>query len=155
MRDLYKEIEEYYILSEWLSKEPSSSIETDDKNEQRSTKLTTYHHKSDFEEPKKYHKDYSGVTHEVSWINNKPKDSMDSKEQKSSLHDAFHLHNHFVSNNTEVGDVVKNKPLEDESGNGNKRSRIYSKGAGFGDVNKTGEQHGIVKQYPEIGRAHV
>jgi hypothetical protein len=144
-----RELVNFYLMTEWLSKEPSSPIEADNNSEQRRTKLTTYHNNSNFEKPNKYHKDYSGATHEVSWINNKDKNTMNKDEQKKSLHDAFHLHHHFVKHGTETGDIIKNKPLDDDDQKGgNKRAKIYRKGAGFGEVGKDGHQYGIVKQHP-------
>ena len=148
MRNLYEEIQEFYLLNEGLSKEPTSPIEDHKDGANRSTNLTNYNNSSDFEEPAKYHKDYTGVTHLVSWENKKSKDSMSDKEKKDSLHDAMHLHNHFVKHGTEVGDVVKNTPIEDQDGSGgNKRARIYGKKAGFGSLSDAGIQYGTVKQH--------
>lgn len=147
MRDLVEEIEEYYLF-ESLSKEPSSPIQSDKYGENRKTKLTSYQSSTQPESPNQYHKDYSGITHSVSWQNNRSKDHMDHTERKQSLHDAMHLHHHFIKHNTEVGDVVSNQPIKDEDGKGgNKRSRIY-KAAGFGGLTDDEQQHGIVKQHP-------
>lgn len=146
MRELYQEIQEFYLLGEGLSKEPSSEIEFS-KSGNRQTKLTTYRHDSSIEVPSKYHKDYSGVNHTVAWKNIPDASAMSMKEKKTALHDAAHLHNHFIKHGTEVGDVVINEPLSDQDDTGkNKRSRIYKR-FGFGELsNKT--QYGIVKQHP-------
>jgi hypothetical protein len=153
MRDLYEEIQEYYLLNEALSKEPSSPIE--DTETGHSTKLTTY---------KKKHIgkiDDDRDLHSVSWVANKPKTGRveDRRDEMSSLHDALHLHHHFIKNGTRVGDIVRNNPAQDSksSGNddygnkvyGNKRAGLYKKVGGFGDVNHQGEQYGIVQQHPD------
>lgn len=149
MRVLYEEIEEYYLLREGLSKEPSSPIESDKYGENHKTKLTTYSNDSEFETPSRYHKDYSGVTHSVSWKTNNNRDNLSNKEKKDTLHDAMHLHHHFVKRVSKPGDIVKNTPLEDENRKGgNKRARIYAKQAGFGEMSSNGTQYGIVKQHP-------
>ena len=67
MRDLYEEIQDYYLLNEALSKNPTSPIETDEDHGMRSTNLTGYHNDSQFVFANRYHKDFSGVTHLVSW----------------------------------------------------------------------------------------
>jgi hypothetical protein len=150
MRDLYEEIQEYYLLQEALSKEPSTPIEDYEDGRTRTTRLTKYKNVSGFQPGNKYHPDYSGVRHDVSWNNNIDSDRMDHKQKKDSLHDAMHLHNHFIKHGTKPGDIVSNMPIPDTSDehSSNKRSRIYSKMAGFGQVGDDGEQHGIVKQHP-------
>jgi hypothetical protein len=145
MRDL---VEEIYMLMEGGTKEPSSPIEVDEKSGTRHTNLTTYSNDSEFEKPAKYHPDYSGITHTVNWKNHIPKKDATSRQARHTIFDAGHLHNHFIRHGTEVGDVVKNFPIEDEDENGgNKRSRIY-KSQGFGELSHSIVQHGIVKQHP-------
>ena len=152
MRDLYKEIQEFYLLGEGLSKQPSSPIidsKEDDMlgGKHKDTNLVRYFHdpmKDESISPN----NYSGTHHYVAWNNHKSKDSMSDKEKKDSLHDAMHLHNHFVKHNTEIGDLVSNKPDKDADG-GNRRARIYAKKAGFSDQHENEHQYGIVKQHPE------
>ena len=147
MRELYEEIQDYYILCEIGDKPPSSEIIVDNKNNIRKTELTKYKHNSQFDTPAQYHKDYSGVTHDVAWENIRHKHNLDRNLKNDTIRDALHLHNHFIKNNTEIGDIVRNSPTQDDNGDGNKRSRIYAKKAGFGDGDTETQQHGIVKQH--------
>ena len=180
MRDLYEEILKYYSLNESLSKEPSSpiTVSSDDEakkmdehslNTYRNTDLTTYHNKTkenyingreyklengkkEWHDDNQYHPGANGVVHEVSWHTNRPKNTMNNTERKNSLHDAMHLHNHFIKHEAEVGDVIKNTPANDnidKKTTGNQRSRIYSKMAGFGERNDDNVQYGIIKQHPD------
>ena len=150
MRDLYEEIQEYYLIAEALSKEPSSPITSTDYNQYRQTKLTKYHNGSSIEPAHAYDPSFTGIMHHVAWGNNMPKENMSDKEKKDTLHDAMHLHHHFIKHGTQVGDVLQNIPSSDTDGKGgNARSRIYAKKAGFGKLTKDNNiQYGIVKQHP-------
>ena len=148
MRELYEEIQEYYLLIEGLSKEPSSPIVANKYHNILSTKLNTYKATSSFAQPNLYHKNFSGAVHEVGWDNNHEADRLSTKEKVQTIHDAGHLHNHFIKHGTEVGDVVVNRPLDntDKNKKTNKRSSIYKR-FGFGDIDDNGMQFGHIKQH--------
>jgi hypothetical protein len=82
-------------------------------------------------------------------MNKKKGNSSSITDKKNTLHDAAHLHNHYIQNNTDIGDVVRSDTMPDADGEGNKRARIYGKMAGFGGLNKAGEQYGIVKKHAD------
>jgi hypothetical protein len=146
MRELVESIKKFY-LGEGSGK-PSSPIEYDDNDDSRSTKLTNYSHKSRFQPPNRYSPDYSGVTHTVEWKNKHSKNNLTPSDKMKTLADAKHLHHDFIDKSTKVGDVVKNIPVDDSIGGGNKRSRIYKK-QGFGNLDNMYSQYGIVKQHPD------
>lgn len=153
MRELVEEVNNFYSITEALSKEPSSPVTRNTDLNTYNTKLTKYGSDTKFEPTNRYHKDYSGVSHTVLWKGHKSSEAMSPKERKDTLHDAMHLHNHYIQHHTEVGDRVSNQPLSDDENSGvkksgNKRSRIYKAG-GFGDMDYDKVQHGIIKQHPD------
>lgn len=90
----------------------------------------------------KYHPDYSGITHKVSWDNNTELDN--PRERIRAVYQAKDAHNRYVNNNTEVGDVVRNIPAHGNP----KLAKLYQK-AGFSTPNRNNVQHAIVKQHPD------
>ena len=158
MRDLYEEIQDYYILNEALSKEPSSPIEDaiythDDTKSVRNTNLTTYNSsKINNTSRHPYHKEHNGTIHDVHWTSRKNSDLLNDIEKKNTLHDAMHLHNHFIKHGTKPGDIISNTPSRNGDKSVNRRERIYAKKAGFGSIDKdnpiSNSQYGIIKQHP-------
>lgn len=128
MREL---IESYLILQEIVATEkPEGHIKKNDDNNY-STTNTRYNGAPSIETPNRYHKEYTGITHDVSWDSHHNEQSSKSDRMKS-LMDAGHLHQHYIQNNTEHGDVVRNNPITDKDNSGkNKRERIYRR-QGFG-----------------------
>lgn len=158
MRDLYEEIQEYYTLTEVLTRPISSRVDyiEHDKNDDGEgygligTKYAKY--QSNSERMWGYHNKEGhivGNIHDVSWENNYDKKELNNHQKHHTLTDAIHLHNHFIKHETKPGDVIKNTPLKDENESGNKRSRIYTKVAKFGNLDKNGDQYGIIKQHPD------
>lgn len=149
MRKLYEEIENFYLIQEAISKEPSSEIEVSKHARTRNTKLATHTRETEFEEPYKYHKDYSGITHEVDVQPNKSKDDLTPQYGRQTVSDMHHLHVHFIKHTADVGDVVRHTPILDKDRKVNRIGRLASKLAGFGNPQEiTDMQHGIVRQYP-------
>jgi hypothetical protein len=158
MRDLYQEIQEFYLLGEGLSKEPSSPIET------RKVKTTgnlyhslnstvhTQYNAAQSHETDKIAPGQSDISHHVSWNNLIDRNNMNNTQKKHTLHDALHLHNDYVKNHTNIGDLVTNHPAtKADKTERNRREEIYRKVAGFGALAKDGRtQYGIVKQHPDV-----
>jgi hypothetical protein len=166
MRDLYQEIKEFYLLSEGLSKEPSSPISRnpDEQTQHRkkvSTNLTDYYGDITTKDTGSEHKlksspehDSNHTTHEVSWGGKQKQENMNMRDRIRTLHDALHLHNDYIENNTEVGHLVKNTPIPNDQTQGvkkdnNKRENLYRIYGGFGNPDMRGTQYGIVKKHPE------
>ena len=151
MRELYEEIQEYYLLIEGLSKEPSSPIVANKYHNHLSTQLTKYKSISQFHPSNEYHKDFNGAVHDVSWDTIHDPEKLTSREKIQTFHDAAHLHHHFIKYGTKVGDIVTNTPTGNINKNKktkkNKRESIY-RSYGFGAMNKDEIQHGIIKQHP-------
>ena len=150
MREL---ILEYLALSEMrLTDKPEGHIKKDD-DHNYSTSHTKYQGEPSIQSPRQYHKEYTGVTHDVSWDSHHNEKSSKSDRMKAVL-DAGHLHQHYIQNNTEHGDVVRNNPIPDKDGSGNnKRERIYRR-QGFGKHVDTDEhvgQYGRVEHNKETG----
>lgn len=138
MRQLVEALEE-------LLCESDSPITHKHENHQY-TDHTHYNSLSKFEPSSYYHKDYSGVTHEVNWKTKKP--PSDANTNMSTLSDAGRLHKHFISNVAKAGDIIKNYPSNDTKPGA--RERIYKR-YGFGKAGKTNSQFGIVVRHPETG----
>lgn len=107
---------------------------------------------------RKYHKDHSGIVHDVDWDTRKSK--IANSDKSKVLSHALALHHNYIENHTEPGDIVKNTPKKNTENSGiktdtNKRASIYAKKAGFGEMNPNGHvlhkstQYGIVRKHAD------
>lgn len=138
-------IESYSVLYEIKLTKPSEEIQKHNDNTY-STKHTKYSADVEAQTPNQYHPNYSGITHSVAWDTAHKKETASKSDKMKSIMDAGHLHNHYIQNNTEHGDIVRNTPTEDDDKQGNKRERIYKR-HGFGGYVKSERhdgQYGIV-----------